>query len=81
MKQKFAGIRRANFEAISFGCGWIWKGWGDVILFFCLMLGVNIGVRVVEYGIDVHTAMQINEQIQKRKSRECKKGDLSDGKN
>ncbi len=63
------------------GYGWMWIGWGGGILFFCSILAVNFGVRVVGYGIDAHTATQLNEQIRKRKLEECKKEDISNDKN
>ncbi|MDO5000621.1 MAG: hypothetical protein Q4E20_00090 [Eubacteriales bacterium] len=52
------------------GYGWMWIGWGGGILFFFSILLVNFGVRVVGYGIDAHTATQLNEQIRKRKLKE-----------
>ena len=55
------------------GYGWMWIGWGGGILFFFSILLVNFGVRVVGYGIDAHTATQLNEQIRKRKLKERKK--------
>lgn len=57
------------------GHGWMWIGWGGGILFFFSILLVNFGVRVVGYGIDTHTATQLNEQIRKRKLEEIKTPD------
>ena len=73
------GIVVALTEVIlmPLGHGWMWIGWGGGILFFFSILLVNFGVRVVGYGIDAHTATQLNEQIRKRKLKECKEKDLS----
>ena len=63
------------------GHGWMWIGWGGGILFFFSILLVNFGVRVVGYGIDAHTATQLNERIRKRKLEESKKEDRSNDEN
>ena len=75
------GIVVALTEVIlmPLGHGWMWIGWGGGILFFFSILLVNFGVRVVGYGIDAHTATQLNEQIRKRKLKDCKKEDMSNG--
>ena len=79
----FLGIVVALTEVIlmPLGHGWMWIGWGGGILFFVSILFVNFGVRVVGYGIDAHTATQLNEQIRKRKLEKCKKDDISNDKN
>ena len=77
------GIVVALTEVIlmPLGHGWMWIGWGGGILFFFSILLVNFGVRVVGYGIDAHTATQLNEQIRKRKITERKKESISDAEN
>ncbi len=61
------------------GHGWMWTGWGGGILFFGTILAVNFGVRAVGYGIDAHTATQLNELIRQRKLEERKKEDAANG--
>ena len=63
------------------GHGWMWIGWGGGILFFFSILLVNFGVRAVGYGIDAYTAIQLNEQIRKRKLKECNKENIWNDEN
>lgn len=57
-------------ELILLPLGWLggmWHGWGGCVLFFLTILAVTFGVRAVCYGVDAHTARQLNEQIRRRR--------------
>ena len=43
-------------------------------MFFFTILAVNFGVRAVGFGLDAHTANQLNEQLRKRKLEQKKGG-------
>ena len=45
----------------------MWSGWAGGVMFFATILAVNFGVRAVGFGLDAHTANQLNEQLRKRK--------------
>ena len=50
----------------------MWSGWGGGVLFFAMILAINFGVRAVSFGMDAHTANQLNEQLRKRKLEQTK---------
>lgn len=52
---------------LPLGHGWMWTGWGGGILFFLAILVVTFGVHAIGFGVDTHTANQLNEQIRKRR--------------
>ena len=52
----------------------MWSGWAGGVLFFITILAVNFGVRTVGFGMDAHTASQLNEQLRKRKQEQRKGG-------
>lgn len=52
----------------------MWSGWAGGVMFFITIPAVNFGVRAVEFGLDAHTANQLNEQLRKRKLEQKKGG-------
>ena len=56
------------------GYGRMWSGWAGGAMFFVTILAVNFGVRAVGFGLDAHTANQLNEQLRKRKLKQKKGG-------
>lgn len=40
---------------------------------FLAILAVDIGVRTIGYGLDVHTANELNELIRKKRSEQRKR--------
>ena len=55
------------------GYQWMWMGWTGAVLFSLAILAVDIGVRAIGYGIDVHTANELNEHIRKKRLEQRKK--------
>ena len=55
------------------GYQWMWTGWAGAALFFLAILAVDIGVRTIGYGVDVHTANELNELIRKKRSEQRKR--------
>ena len=51
----------------------MWTGWAGAALFFLAILAVDIGVRAIGYGVDVHTANELNELIRKKRSEQRKR--------
>lgn len=52
----------------------MWSGGAGGVMFFFTILAVNFGVRAVGFGLDAHTANQLNEQLRKRKLEQKKGG-------
>lgn len=63
-----------EMTALMGGDGRMKSGWLGGILFFVTILAVNFGVRAVWFGLDAHTANQLNEQLRRRKLEQKKGG-------